>query len=62
MPTVAPGKVRRDWYIPEDVAKQLRLRCVEENKRESHVVTEAIRAMLEMTKSTGLQGQNLKED
>ncbi len=59
MPKVPPGKVRRNWYIPKDVARQLRLRCAEEGKRESHVVTEAIRAMLELTQAKGLQGQNL---
>jgi hypothetical protein len=58
-PPVVPGKVSRHWYIPEDVALQLRHRCVEEGKIESHVVTEAIQAMLELTKAKGLQGQNL---
>ena len=58
-PTVAPGKVRRDWYIEEDVALELRLRCVHERRWESHVVTDAIRALLAMTKGKTLRGDKL---
>lgn len=53
MPAEVPGKVRRDWYIDADVAKQLRMRCAEQGVIESHAVTEAIRAMLEFDQPQG---------
>jgi hypothetical protein len=59
MPTVAPGKVRRDWYIEEDVAKQLRLHCAQNDRKESHAVTDAIRLWLELTRAKTLRGENL---
>jgi len=42
------GKVRRDWYIDEEVARRLRHICADSGKRESHVVEDMIRAMLNM--------------
>lgn len=57
MPPVAPGKVQKHWYIDEDLVRDLRLWCAEENKKESHVVNDLIGRFLRTTKPNGLQGQ-----
>lgn len=52
MPQTPEGKTRKDWYIADDVVEALRERCHQERKKESHVVEEALRAMLDLPSPT----------
>ena len=48
MPKTPVGKTRGNWYVDSAVVKALKIRCAEEDKRESHVVEEALRVMLDI--------------
>lgn len=48
MPRTPEGKTRGNWYVDSEVVRALKIRCAEEDKRESHVVEEALRVMLDM--------------